>query len=89
MRRLRRSWLVAVHRWLFRATLVVVIASALSRVDDDDRLPRDRSVRIAARGSELARRSAEAGTAEQRDQEEAAEEHDERGAPLFAFAACP
>jgi hypothetical protein len=33
--RTRRSFVVAVHRWLFRLSVVVVLGSALSRVDNE------------------------------------------------------
>jgi hypothetical protein len=38
--RKRESFVVTVHRWLFRFSVGVIVASALSRIDDDvDRHP--------------------------------------------------
>jgi hypothetical protein len=59
MRKRRRSGLHLVHRWLFRVSLMVVIASALSRIDDDTstRRPREKLARGPERKTQTPPRS--------------------------------
>ncbi len=81
MRRRRRSWLLTVHRWLFRLSLVVVIGSALSRIDGE--------------GADFGRRSPaaprDAALRQEDDRLRAAieDDTDDEQPSLFALAGCP
>jgi hypothetical protein len=78
MRKRRRSWLLAVHRWLFYFAIVVVVGSALSRIDDDSS---GRRV--------FASRSRPAQGAADHDRRAHRSDVDDDGGPFVAFAACP
>ena len=74
MRKPRRSWLLAVHRWLFYFSVVVVVGSALSRIDDDAS-----SARVADAGRRSSNREVDA----------ARHDRDDDVPPFVAFAGCP
>jgi hypothetical protein len=86
MRRRRRSWLLAVHRWLFHLSWIVVLASALSHIDDGDRLPDHHVFAGADQTGAVGDPRADNDPARHKH-----DELDESGdvPPLFAFAACP
>jgi hypothetical protein len=79
MRKRRRSWLLAVHRWLFYFAFVVVIGSALSRIDDDSS-----GRRVFASRSQPAQGAADHNRHAHRDDVD-----EDDGGPFVAFAACP
>jgi hypothetical protein len=74
MRKPRHSWLLAVHRWLFYFAVIVVVASALSRIDEDA------SPRVVDAGQRSSSQTTNAGE-DPRDDDDAP--------PFVAFAGCP
>ena len=75
MRKRRRSWLLAVHRWLFYFAVFVVVVSALSRLDEE----------TAPRVVDAHRQSSNRGDGPSREERAA----DERPLPFIALAGCP
>jgi hypothetical protein len=85
MRKHRRAWLLAVHRWLFYLALVVVLGSALSRIagEDEDVTRADVRPRSSLRDPSLGR-----GAVDRDDDDRDDDDRDDDGPSFMAFAGC-